>query len=136
MKLKYSIFSFILILLPLYTFAETGIPEENRKLIYSITVVGILIVLFALVIVSTAVGLMSKIIRLSEEKRTRSVQKDAKKDIAGVDEETAAAIAAASYLYRRSLEEEEKAILTIRKVIKPLSGWSNKAYGMRNPGIL
>jgi Na+-transporting methylmalonyl-CoA/oxaloacetate decarboxylase gamma subunit len=122
---------------PALLFADLGIPPENRQLIYSVTAVGILIVLFALLVVSLSVALMSKTIRHSEARRQSAASAvNTGKSRDKPDEAAAAAIAAALYLHQRSREEEEKAILTIRKVIKPLSGWSNKSYGMRKPGIL
>ena len=33
----------------------------------------------------------------------------------------------------KELENEEKAILTIRKIVKPYSAWNNNSYGMRQP---
>ncbi|MFO7841694.1 MAG: OadG family protein [Fidelibacterota bacterium] len=134
MNVKQNLSTAVFMLLPVVMSAGTGIPEENRHLVYSLSVLGILIVLFALLVVALSVAVMSKTIYYTAERRNK--RKSSKKRISGTDNETAAAIATALYLYRRSHEEEEKAILTIRKVIKPLSGWSNKAFGMRKPGIL
>jgi len=120
----------IMTILPMLIFA-TGIPDENKKMIFTITVVGIIIVLIALTVVSISVAIMSKIINLSENRDSKKVKK-IKESIMTDDDDRAIAIAIALHLERTSLLEEEKAIITIQKVIKPFSGWNNKAYGMRN----
>ncbi|MBN2780838.1 MAG: hypothetical protein JXR21_02605 [Candidatus Marinimicrobia bacterium] len=118
---------------PFLLSASLGIPRENQSLIYNVTLVGILIVLFSLTIVSFSVGIMSKTIDVSEKNRL-------KKKAAGIeqteveDEGSVIAVATALCLEMRAYQEEEKAILTIRKVIKPFSGWNSKALGMRNFG--
>ncbi|MDZ7795974.1 MAG: OadG family protein [Candidatus Marinimicrobia bacterium] len=132
--MKQKLSTAMVMLLPVVMTAGTGIPEENRQLVYSLSVLGILIVLFALLVVALSVAVMSKTIYYSAERRRK--RRSSKKRISGTDDETAAAIATALHLYKRSHEEEEKAIITIRKVIKPLSGWNNKAFGMRKPGTL
>ncbi|HNY01000.1 MAG TPA: hypothetical protein PKG48_00350 [Bacteroidales bacterium] len=43
-----------------------------------------------------------------------------------------AAIAAALYLYFSELHDEEKYVMTIRKVSKAYSPWSSKIYGIWN----
>jgi glutaconyl-CoA/methylmalonyl-CoA decarboxylase subunit delta len=43
-----------------------------------------------------------------------------------------AAIAAALYLYFSELHDEEKYVMTIRKVSKTYSPWSSKIYGIWN----
>lgn len=128
--MKKHLIPLIMAILPLLTFAA-GIPDENKKMILTITIVGIIIVLLALTIVSVSVAIMSKIINMSENRDSKKVKK-IKESIMSDDDDRAIAIAVALHLERTSLLEEEKAILTIQKVIKPFSGWNNKAYGMRN----
>jgi len=43
-----------------------------------------------------------------------------------------AAIAAALYLFFSELHDEEKYVMTIRKVSKTYSPWSSKIYGIWN----
>lgn len=118
-------------LLPVLSYA-LGIPEKHRSLVFGVTVVGILIVLFALIMVAIIVGLMSKLIdRLAKRKEyLLKVKKEPILTTENSDDEIVA-IATAIHLELRSLKEEEKAILTIRKEIKPFSAWNNKIYGMR-----
>jgi len=130
---KYSLL-LLLLMTPLLVHA-VGIPEENRSMIITITLVGIVIVLIALVIVSTFVAIMSKLINTAENQDSNKVKK-IKEAIMSDEDDRAIAIALALHLERISMEQEQKAILTIQKVIKPFSGWNNKALGMRkNPGI-
>ncbi len=126
----------IYILAPLAMFAALGVPKENESLVNSVTVSGILIVVFALTIVAFTVAIMSKVINHSEIKRITAKDKKAVKISAIGPDDAMVAIATALHLEKRSLEEEEKAILTIHKIIKPFSGWNNKSFGMRNPRIL
>jgi len=127
--MKRIIQSSFFLLPPLLSLAGPGIPEQNRGLIYNTTVTGILIVLFALTVVALGVGIMSYLIRI------RSEWKNAKLKSAGNAEEeqddTVIAIATALHLELRAQAEDQKAILTLRKALRPFSGWSNKTYGMR-----
>jgi len=65
--MKKHLIPLIMTILPLLTFAA-GIPDENKKMILTITIVGIIIVLLALTIVSVSVAIMSKIINMSENR--------------------------------------------------------------------
>ncbi|MEA2077633.1 MAG: OadG family transporter subunit [Candidatus Marinimicrobia bacterium] len=129
---KYFI-ALLLMVSPMLIFAM-GIPDENKRMILIVTVVGIIIVLLALSIVSISVAIMSKTIHASENKDSKKVKK-IKEAIMSDDDDRTIAIALALHLEKISLDEEEKAILTIQKVIKPFSGWNNKAFGMRNPKL-
>ena len=131
--MKKNLIAFLLMISPFLMFAA-GIPDENKKMIYTVTVVGIVIVLLALTVVSITVGIMSKLIHLSENRDSQKVKR-IKESIMSDDDDRAIAIAVALHLEKISLSQEEKAILTIQKVIKPFSGWNNKAYGMRNPKL-
>jgi Na+-transporting methylmalonyl-CoA/oxaloacetate decarboxylase gamma subunit len=123
-----------MLLIPLLMQA-TGIPEENRSMIFTITVVGIVIVLIALTVVTVFVAIMSKTIHTVDNRDSRKVKK-IKDAIMSDDDDKAIAIAVALHLEQVSRQQEEKAILTLQKVIKPFSGWNNKALGMRmNPRI-
>ena len=130
--MKNRIMILLFTFLPLLSFA-VGIPEENKELIRSVTTTGIVIVLLSLTIVSIMVALMSKIIEYSRNRTTKEkiLTKETIIEVPG-DDDAIVAIATALHLEIRSLQEEEKAILTIRKVIKPFSAWNNKTYGMRN----
>jgi len=127
--MKKYLFALFSMTSPLLVFA-VGIPEENKKMILTITLVGIVIVLLALTIVSVLVGLMSKSINLSENRDSKKVKR-IKESIMSDDDDRVIAIAVAIHLEKIAMNEQEKAILTIQKVIKPFSGWNNKALGMR-----
>ncbi len=127
---KYFI-ALLLVVSPLLMFAA-GIPDENKQMILTVTLVGIVIVLLALTVVSIMVAIMSKTIHVSENQDSKKVKR-IKEAIMSDDDDRAIAITFALHLERVSSEEEEKAILTIQKIIKPFSGWNNKAFGMRNP---
>jgi len=129
--MKKYLFALFSMTSPLLVFA-VGIPEENKKMILTITLVGIVIVLLALTIVSVLVGLMSKSINLSENRDSKKVKR-IKESIMSDDDDRVIAIAVAIHLEKIAMNEQEKAILTIQKVIKPFSGWNNKALGMRTP---
>lgn len=128
--MKRKILGILFILAPLLSYA-IGIPEENKSLVNSITLTGIAIVLLSLTVVSISVALMSKVIHLSSQPRKKKSVVSKTESIQTNDEDIIA-IATALHLELRSYQEEQKAILTIQKVIKPFSGWNNKAFGMRN----
>ncbi|MDD3966128.1 MAG: OadG family protein [Candidatus Neomarinimicrobiota bacterium] len=127
--MKRIIQNFFFLLAPLLTFAKTGIPEQDRGLIYNTTVTGILIVIFALTVVAVGVGLMSRLIRINTEKKNAKLQD--RGSAAEEADDTVIAIATALHLEIRAQAEDQKAILTLRKALRPFSGWNNKAYGMR-----
>lgn len=129
--MKKYLFALLLTVSPLLMFA-VGIPDENKKMILTITLVGIIIVLLALTVVSISVGIMSKSINISDNRDSKKVKR-IKEAIMADDDDRAIAIAVALHLEKTALNEKEKAILTIQKVIKPFSGWNNKALGMRTP---
>ena len=125
---KYGII--LLLFLTPFLVQAIGIPQDNRNMILTITLVGIVIVLIALIIVSVFVAIMSKLIITAENRDSNKVKK-IKEAIMSDEDDRAIAIALALHLEKVSMAEEEKAILTIQKVIKPFSGWNNKALGMR-----
>lgn len=129
--MKKYLFALLLMTAPILMFA-VGIPDENKKMIYTVTVVGIIIVILALTVVSFSVSIMSKIINISDNRDSKKVKR-IKEAIMSDDDDRVIAIAIALHLEKIALNEEERAILTIQKVIKPFSGWNNKAHGMRTP---
>ncbi len=48
-----------------------------------------------------------------------------------IPEEIAAIIAAALYTYETKIKDDENAIITIQRIMKPYSPWSSKIYGLR-----
>lgn len=112
-----------------------AIPKQNRPLIYNTTITGIVIVLFALLVVAISVAVMSQLIKATEQqkiKREENIKLAQKGAEEPGDDDTVVAIATALHLEMRSRAEDQKAILTITKALRPFSGWNNKAYGMRS----
>jgi Na+-transporting methylmalonyl-CoA/oxaloacetate decarboxylase gamma subunit len=118
---------------PLLMTAGTATVKSDQALVYNLTLAGILIVLFSLTLVALTVALMSGIIRFTGKMSRIKKEKIMHNRTGNGSEDSIPAIITALHLEMRSLQEEEKAILTIRKVIKPFSGWNNKALVMRNP---
>jgi hypothetical protein len=99
-----------------------------------ITITGYCVVLMALAIMALLFG------RLHFFQDHLSRKKSASLATTGLNEkprpvitgEENAAIAAALYLYFSELHDEEKYVMTIRKVSKTYSPWSSKIYGIWN----
>ena len=70
---------------------------------------------------------------LSKRKLSRqgTAEQEQKSKVVMTGEENAA-IAAALYLFFSELHDEEKYVMTIRKVSKTYSPWSSKIYGILN----
>ncbi len=99
-----------------------------------ITITGYCIVLIALAIMAyfftrlhTLQDFLSK--RRISEKDNSGKEVQSKVTMTG---EENAAIAAALYLFFSELHDEEKYVMTIRKVSKTYSPWSSKIYGIWN----
>lgn len=48
-----------------------------------------------------------------------------------INPEVATVIALAIHLYDMKMKEDENAIITIQRIMKPYSPWSSKIYGLR-----
>ena len=48
-----------------------------------------------------------------------------------ISPEVATVIALAIHLYDMKMKEDENAIITIQRIMKPYSPWSSKIYGLR-----
>ncbi|MCX6269192.1 MAG: OadG family protein [Bacteroidetes bacterium] len=99
-----------------------------------ITIAGYCIVLLALAIMAY---FFTRLHTLQDflTKRRLAVQNNASKEespkVVMTGEENAA-IAAALYLFFSELHDEEKYVMTIRKVSKTYSPWNSKIYGIWN----
>lgn len=60
--------------------------------------------------------------------KPEAVQLPEKKE---VEPEIAAVIALAMHLYDLQMREDENAIITIQRIMKPYSPWNSKIYGLR-----
>lgn len=101
-----------------------------------IALVGYLIVFTALVSLYFVFQYIPKLIEW--QTRTRLKRKGQLHDEKGVKEillpgAVNAAISTALYLYLNEMHDEEKTVITIKKVSKTYSPWSSKIYNMRWP---
>ncbi len=91
-----------------------------------IAIIGIIIVFSSLAVISLIIRLLK---RIGSPKRESSPE-DAQPERNGVSGEVVAAIATALQHHLFELHDEERTIITIKKVSKPYSPWSSKLYGM------
>ncbi len=99
-----------------------------------ITFAGYLIVLGALAIMAyffTRLHTLLDFLSKRKHEKPGNPELDQKTKIVMTGEENAA-IAAALYLFFSELHDEEKYVMTIRKVSKTYSPWSSKIYGILN----
>ena len=99
-----------------------------------ITIAGYCIVLGALSIMAY---FFTRLHTLQDFLTTRKIKREdqavvAEKPKTIITGEENAAIAAALYLFFSELHDEEKYVMTIRKVSKTYSPWSSKIYGIWN----
>lgn len=97
-----------------------------------VTIVGYVIVFFALVILYFVYTIMPKVIQMNirQKLRRQGKHKDAKKETLQVSGEVNAAISMALYLYFNEIHDEENTVMTITRVSKKYSPWSSKIYGL------
>lgn len=91
-----------------------------------IAIIGVIIVFSSLAVISLIIRLLKRIgapKREAPPEETQPVQN-------GVSGEVVAAIATALQYHLFELHDEERTIITIKKVSKPYSPWSSKLYGM------
>ncbi|MBN1448758.1 MAG: OadG family protein [Bacteroidetes bacterium] len=91
-----------------------------------IAIVGILIVFASLALISFIIRLLKHAASPVKKKQAEAVVPTHN----GVSGEVVAAIAAALQHHLFELHDEERTIITIKKVSKPYSPWSSKLYGM------
>ena len=103
--------------------------------IWTITVLGWLIVFAALIFLVGFFLLIPKLIKWSTR---RAVKRRGRHETDSVEEEDVltgemnAAISMALFLYFNEVHEEESNIITIKEVRRRYSPWSSKLYGMNN----
>lgn len=91
-----------------------------------IAIIGIIIVFSSLALISLIIRLLKRIGAPKPEPSGEMVQPERN----GVSGEVVAAIATALQHHLFELHDEERTIITIKKVSKPYSPWSSKLYGM------
>lgn len=107
----------------------------NWNFAISLSVIGYLIVLFALMFLFVIYTLMPKVIQYVTKQYLR--KKEGAIDDGCSDEtvtgEVSAAISTALYLYLNEQHDAESGKITIKEVSRKYSPWSSKIYGMRQP---
>ncbi|MCB2205230.1 OadG family protein [bacterium] len=92
-----------------------------------IAIVGVIVVFISLTIISLLIRFLKVI--ASRKKRTPEASKEVPVRN-GVSGEVVAAIATALEQHLFELHDEERTIITIKKISRPYSPWSSKLYGM------
>ncbi len=98
-----------------------------------ISVVGYIIVFFALVILAFVVSQLKTVLTIKQRKRLQEKgdTSSAEMEDISVSGEVNAAIAMAIHLHFEEIHDIENTVLTIKKVQRPYSPWSSKLYGLR-----
>jgi sodium pump decarboxylase gamma subunit len=95
-----------------------------------IAIVGVIIVFTSLTIISLLIRVLKK---LASQQRSRAADTASDDGVSvrnGVSGEVVAAIATALQHHLFEVHDEERTIITIKKVSRPYSPWSSKLYGM------
>ncbi len=112
------------------------IPAFVNNEIWTITILGWLIVFVALIFLVLIFLLVPKIILWSTQRALRKKDRYNHKSVGDKEmiltDEMNAAISMALYLYFNEVHEEESNIITIKEVKRRYSPWSSKLYGMNN----
>ena len=111
-----------------------NVSELEQILLYSL--IGVLVVFFALVILVYAFKLLGYINRSSisiKKKKHTSVETKAietdKPELTGYE---VAAISMALHLFLSDVHDEESNIITIKRIERRYSPWNSKIYGLTN----
>jgi sodium pump decarboxylase gamma subunit len=106
----------------------TGIESIVQGDGVMISIVGILIVFAALTIITLLIRLLKLIAQ--PKKKSTPPEESGKPVKNGVSGEVVAAIALALQTHLFELHDEERTIITIKRVSRTYSPWSSKLYGM------
>ncbi len=107
----------------------------NWNFAISLSVIGYLIVLSALLFLFIIYTLIPKVMRFVTKHYLRKKEDGVKDECSDmpVTGEVSAAISAALYLYLNEQHDAESGKITIKEVSRKYSPWSSKIYGMRQP---
>ena len=97
-----------------------------------ITVLGYIVVFIALAILVIAFVRLKRVLDFFTQKKWKRLKGERRTPAPVVPETTGdmnAAICTALYLYFSELHDEEKYVMTIKKVSRNYSPWSSKLYG-------
>jgi len=107
----------------------------NWNFAISLSIIGYLIVLLALLFLFIIYSLLPKVIQFVTKQYLRKKTDTEDEDCSEipVSGEVSAAISAALYLFLNEQHDAESGKLTIKEVSRKYSPWSSKIYGMRQP---
>jgi glutaconyl-CoA/methylmalonyl-CoA decarboxylase subunit delta len=100
-----------------------------------ITVVGytvVFLLLASMVILFNQLHRINDFFSKSQRKKKSGIEVQEKKVEQNTSGDENAAICTALYLYFTELHDEEKYVITVKKVSKTYSPWSSKIYGVMN----
>ncbi len=127
---KYLVFV-LLFSMPLFA------VDSKMNYVYMISLFGIMIVMVSLIVIYFFMQFITWTIKYSKYKHLKSIRKKKNKMRVVDDNSTAPeklvvlAISTAIHMEMKYKAEQEKAILTINKLIRPYSPWSSKILSMR-----
>jgi Na+-transporting methylmalonyl-CoA/oxaloacetate decarboxylase gamma subunit len=106
-----------------------------NELAIIITVVGYIVVFLALAALVIVIGRIATVqdffVRMSlRRKKTGISEPEPEKVRTSISADANAAICTALYLYFTELHDEEKYVMTVKKVSRTYSPWSSKIYGV------
>ncbi len=111
----------------LQAWGRTGIDSILAGDGIMISIVGVIIVFASLTIISLLIRLLKKAASLKRARPAETTELPVRNGVSG---EVVAAIATALQHHLFELHDEERTIITIKKVSRPYSPWSSKLYGM------
>lgn len=97
---------------------------------FGITIIGMAVVFMTLILIYLIFSNVIKILNYLQSKKKKESTPTKLTDEKDLTGEENAAIAMALTLYLSELHDDEKAILTIKKVARIYSPWSSKIYGL------
>lgn len=98
-----------------------------------ISIVGILVVFFALIVLAVIFFLIPKTMQAITKRKLKKEGKEVKHDHdLDISVEVNAVIGAALYMYFNEIHDDESHEMTIKKIFKTYSPWSSKIYSMNS----
>ncbi len=116
---------------------QLGFNLDNiNELAIIITIVGYVVVFVALATLVIVIGRISTLqnfyIRLKLRAKRGEKGTIEETPVVSISADENAAICTALYLYFTELHDEEKYVMTVKKVSRTYSPWSSKIYGVMN----
>jgi Na+-transporting methylmalonyl-CoA/oxaloacetate decarboxylase gamma subunit len=119
-------------MIPLLISVNPGNIDQNALVITIVGYVTVFLVLAAMVILFIQIHRVQDYFtnRLRKKESGKEIQE--KQELQKITGDENAAICTALYLYFTELHDEEKYVMTVRKVSRTYSPWSSKIYGIFN----